>query len=232
MSDNVAIVLQARMQSHRLPGKAMLDVHGRSILSHCIDRLRHANVAPVIVATSTEPADDPIVAEAEACGAFACRGPHDDVLTRFLRVALWFDLDIIVRATADNPAVDIDAPARVLAHLHDTGADYVSERGLPYGAAVEAVRVLALERSMPLVDATDREHVTSAVRRHVSRFAVRLPWAPMPLVRSDLRFSVDTEGDLSYVRQVFHAAETGVDPAPLGCLIAAADELSTVQVAA
>ena len=232
MSDTVAIVLQARMGSGRLPGKALVDLCGRSILAHCITRLRHTGVAPVIVATSIEREDDPIAAAAEACGADSCRGSLDDVLTRVLQVAGRYDLDLVVRATADNPAVDIEAPARVVSRLQATGADYVCERGLPYGAAVEAVRVPALERSVSLADDADREHVTTAVRRHADRFIVRLPWAPAALRRPELRFTVDTETDLTYLRQLFHAVDTTTDPVPLACLIATADALAAREVAA
>ena len=129
MPDKTGIVLQARMRSTRLPGKALLPVGSRSILEHCVTRLRHAAVAPVIVATSTAPEDDPIAAVAAACGAHCCRGALEDVLMRVLAAAARFDLDLVVRATADNPAVDTDAPGRVLSHLRATGADYVSEHG-------------------------------------------------------------------------------------------------------
>jgi spore coat polysaccharide biosynthesis protein SpsF len=232
MSDRVGIVLQARMRSSRLPGKALLCVGGRSILEHCIRRLRHAAVAPVIVATSTGQEDDSIAAAAEACGAHSWRGPLDDVLTRVLQVAARFELDLVVRATADNPAVDIDAPRRVASRLQDTGADYACEQGLPYGAAVEAVRVEALRQSLSLATEADREHVTTAVRRHADRFALQLPWAPVPLRRPELRFTVDTETDLTYLRHVFDAVGTSVDPVPLTCLITAADYLAAREVAA
>ena len=231
MSDKVAIVLQARMRSRRLPGKALLGVGCRSILEHCVIRLRQAGVAPVIVATSTQPEDDPVAAAAAACGAYSCRGPLDDVLTRVLQVAARFDLDLVVRATADNPAVDMEAPARVVSRLQATGADYVCEQGLPYGAAVEAVRVRALRQSVSLADAADREHVTTAVWRHPDRFGVRLPWAPTAVRRPELRFTVDTETDLVYLRQLFRAVDM-TDPVPLACLIAAADRLAVRDVAA
>jgi len=77
-----------------------------------------------------------------------------------------FKSDYIIRATADNPAVDVDAPGRVLAALVEGAADYAIESGLPYGSAVEAITVDALTKADAMaVDASDREHVTPLVRR-------------------------------------------------------------------
>ena len=55
--------------------------------------------------------------------------------------------DIVVRATGDNPAVDVEAPARLVHWLVSRGVEYVAERGLPYGAAVEAMTIEALCRA-------------------------------------------------------------------------------------
>ncbi|MGE4065286.1 MAG: NTP transferase domain-containing protein [Vicinamibacterales bacterium] len=218
------IVLQARMGSRRLPGKALSRIGDRSVLAHCLARLRAGGVAPVMVATTTEPEDDAIVAEAAACGVESFRGSRDDVLDRFVRLARLAGAARVVRATADNPAVDIDAPARVLAGLEASGADHVVDEGLPCGAAVEAVMVPALEAALASShDAYDHEHVTPFVIRESARFrAVRLP-APAAVRRPDLRFTVDTREDLIYMRDVFAVAGASASVAPLAALIAAAD---------
>ena len=79
-------------------------------------------------------------------GAAIVRGSQRDVLRRYVQTAREFSLTEIIRATADNPAVNMDAPRRTLELLHQTGADHVVEFGLPNGAAVEAVTVEALRR--------------------------------------------------------------------------------------
>src|SRR6185436_16734722 len=97
--------------------------------------------------TTTLAEDDVIAMEASRCGAPAVRGSCDDVLSRFILAADTFDLQAIVRATADNPAVDMDAPRRVLDLLMRTRVDHVVERGLPHGCAVEAVDIDALRKA-------------------------------------------------------------------------------------
>jgi spore coat polysaccharide biosynthesis protein SpsF (cytidylyltransferase family) len=157
------------------------------------------------------------------------RGADEDVLGRFVMVATRLSLIDIVRATADNPAVDIDAARRVLDLRRRTGADHVVEYGLPYGTAVEAVSAEALARSAELTsDPQDREHVTSFIRRD-PRFVTLSAIAPPALRRPGLRLTVDTPEDLEWVRRVFDHAEglSGMTtPASLAALIAAADHLT------
>ena len=149
MSEAV-IILQARMASTRLPGKALASIGARTLLGHCLARLRIGGAAPVLLATTTNQEDDVLVATAAEYGVAAFRGPADDVLSRFLLAARSVDARFVVRATGDNPAVDIGAPDRVLAALRSTKADHVIEDGLPYGAAVEGVTVDALVRASAL----------------------------------------------------------------------------------
>jgi spore coat polysaccharide biosynthesis protein SpsF (cytidylyltransferase family) len=226
------IVLQARMASRRLPGKALALVGGRPILARCLDRLRASAVAPVVLATTTCAADDALAALAEAAGVPVVRGPEDDVLRRFVVAATRFGATYVVRATADDPAVDIDAPRRVLETLVRTGADYVVEAGLPYGAAVEGVSVDALEKADVMATAAaDREHVTPLIRRDRLFRALEV-LAPAHLRRPDLRLTVDTLRDLAFVRRLM--ASLGDPPAepPLRAIIDAADALEDAPWAA
>ena len=202
MSEAV-IILQARMASTRLPGKAMASIGARTLLGHCLARLRIGGAAPVLLATTTNQEDDVLVATAAKYGVAAFRGAADDVLSRFLLAARSVDARLVVRATGDNPAVDIGAPDRVLAALRSTKADHVIEDGLPYGAAVEGVTVDALVRASALArDPADREHVTPWIRRDRGRFrALRIP-APVSVRCPEVRVTVDTHDDLSFMRSV------------------------------
>lgn len=204
-----AIILQARVGSTRLPGKVLASIANRSILAHCVERLRRSGL-PVIVATTNALEDDAVAAEAERVGATAFRGPVDDVLARYCAAAAAFGLTEVIRATADNPAVDMDAVWRTLTLLRRAGVDHVVEHGLPHGSAVEAVTTEALCRAAELaVDPYDREHVTPLVRRD-RRFTALPALAPGPLRRPDLRLTVDTPTDLAFMRRVF--ALTGAVP--------------------
>ncbi len=216
------VILQARMGSSRLPGKVLAPLGDRSILAQCIERLVAARVGEVLVATTTRPEDEAVVAEARAAGVDVMRGPVDDVLSRFIAAIDGWTGPYVIRATADNPFVDIEAAARLL-RLLDAGADYAIEEGLPVGAAVEAMRVDVLREAGELaVTPYEREHVTPFIRQSVDRFAVRSAPAPFELRRPSLRLTVDTRQDLQFVRSLVDQA--GDAPLlPLAQVIALAD---------
>ena len=228
MSDDAGIVLQARMGSRRLPGKTLALIAGRPVLEHCIERLREASDIPVILATTTREQDDCLEQEGDRLGVAVLRGPDDDVLGRFVLVASQFSLTDVIRATADNPAVDIGSPRRVLEVRRTTGADHVVESGLPHGTAVEAVSAEALLREAALTsDAADREHVTPFMLRD-PRFTCVRTVAPAAVCRPELRLTVDTAEDLRFVQDVFRRAEAKAHrPVPLTALIAAADRVTS-----
>jgi len=216
-----AIILQARMGSRRLPGKVLTDLAGRTLLGHCIWRLSASGI-PVIVATTTRREDDGVEREAAKYDVRAFRGSDEDVLARYVAAAQAFGVAEIVRATADNPAVDLDGPARVLAQLRRMHADYVVECGLPHGAAVEAVTRAALERAAEETrDPYDHEHVTPYVRR-TAGFRSLSVMAPGHLRNPHLRVTIDTPEDLRTMRALLSQFRNADVPVPLAQIIAKA----------
>jgi spore coat polysaccharide biosynthesis protein SpsF len=222
MRRRAGIILQARMASSRLPGKALAPIAGQTILEHCLRRLMCAGVAPVVLATTERSEDQRLADIAQRLGASVFRGDTEDVLGRFVATADAFDFDHVVRATADNPGTDIEAAGRLLAALREFNVDYACEEGLPYGAAVEAITRDALVRAArEATQADDREHVTTYVKRNSDVFSVIRLLPPFPLRRPDVRVTVDTAADLEQVRALFE--RTGVEMPSLLQLIEAAD---------
>jgi spore coat polysaccharide biosynthesis protein SpsF len=230
MRTRAGIILQARFGSSRLPGKALATIGHKTILEHCLRRLMCAGVAPVVLATTSRSEDDALEAVARSLGVGVFRGDTKDVLGRYLSAADAFGFDAIIRATGDNPCVDIQAPGRLLAVLRSYDADYACEDGLPYGAAVEAVTRDALQRAAHEAHHDeDREHVTVYVRRNTQTFRVVLAPAPVPLRRPDVRVTVDTSADLDYVRELH--ARAGVEMPSLRQIIEAAGRPARTEVA-
>lgn len=221
--NRAAIVLQARMGSTRLPGKVMAPIAGRPLIAHCITRLARSGL-PVVVATTERREDDVLLGVAHDLGVPVVRGADRDVLARFVGAASRLALTHLIRATADNPVVDFDAPRRTLDLLCRAGADYVEEIGLPTGAAVEACTVEALRHAdVATADPYDREHVTPYLRRGHAGASIQAR-APIALRRADLRFTVDSAEDLVTVRALFERLGDGATLAPLSAFIEAADQ--------
>lgn len=226
MSEAV-IILQARMASTRLPAKALAPIGARTLIGHCLARLRIAGAAPVLLATTTNQEDDVLVAAAAKYGVATFRGPADDVLTRYVLAAQSVGARYVIRATGDNPAVDIGGPNRVLAALRSTRADHVIEDGLPYGGAVEGVTLDALVRSSELAtDSADREHVTPWIRRDRARFTAVQISAPAVLRRPEVRVTVDTHNDLWFMQNVASRLDGWSNEPELRRIIAVANSVA------
>lgn len=204
----IAIIVQARMSSTRLPGKVLADISGAPSLQRQLERLyRCTQAQAVVVATSDDPSDDPIARLCAEQSVPLHRGSLHDVLARFAGAAEAFGTTLAVRVTADCPLIDpqiLDQTVHL--HLRD-GNQYTAnalERRYPKGLDVEVIDVDALRlANKQAVEPYDREHVTSYFYRHPERF--RIGQLRNPLDLGDLRWTVDYPQDLEFVRQVFAA---------------------------
>src|SRR5688500_16406077 len=100
-------IVQARMSSSRLPGKVLREEGGKQLLGYLLERVgRCSCLGGVVVATSTEAADDPVARYCAEQGVPCCRGPLEDVAGRFVRVLERYPEEAFVRLTADSPLLD------------------------------------------------------------------------------------------------------------------------------
>ena len=84
----IGALIPIRLASERLPGKALLDICGRSVLHHLLDRVaacRFVDAADIVVCTTRDASDDPLIPAVEEYGASVFRGETDDIIKRFLR---------------------------------------------------------------------------------------------------------------------------------------------------
>jgi spore coat polysaccharide biosynthesis protein SpsF len=102
-------IIQARMSSTRLPGKVMLEAAGKPLLGHLWERLTYCRrLDKILVATTTNPADDVIERYCSSINVEIFRGSEQDVLDRYYRAAKTHRLNTVVRVTSDSPLVDPD----------------------------------------------------------------------------------------------------------------------------
>jgi spore coat polysaccharide biosynthesis protein SpsF len=205
----VVAIIQARMSSRRLPGKVLADLGGAPMLGRVVDRARAARrIDEVWVACTDRRVDDLIESYCRDAGVSLFRGSEGDVLDRFVGTMDQARGEVAVRLTADCPLLDPAVIDRVVDELvtNQPGTDYVAnvlERSFPRGLDVEAFTRGALNRMDRLGTGPEaREHVTIPVRReHQAAFAVRNVRSDSD--DSDLRWTVDTEDDLGFVRLIY-----------------------------
>jgi len=200
------IIIQARMSSSRFPGKSMMDLCGKPVLWHIVERCEKSATQNVIVATSTHASDDLIEQKCKEWDVACVRGEIDNVLSRFVKTSEAYPSKIIVRITGDCPLVEPEIIDSVVEQLKD--ADYASnvlERNIPHGLDVEAFTQQALLRAEQEAD-TDRykEHVTLVMRENPNNnFKTKI--APMvdAYCHPELRLTLDTEKDFTLIETVY-----------------------------
>lgn len=205
------IIVQARMTSTRLPGKVLMDLAGRPLLVQQLRRLRCCHsVDEIVIATTTNGTDDPLVTLADTEGVRWFRGSKHDVLSRYVSAARESHADIVVRVTADCPLIDPQVIDWVIQELesHSASCDYaanVVQRTFPRGLDTEALFRDVLERLDRLARSEPaREHVTSYLRwEHPELFLIRSVTDVAD--NSDLHWTVDTFEDLTLVRDIYEA---------------------------
>jgi len=201
----VAIV-QARLGSSRLPGKALLDIHGRTMLARVVRRAgRSALIDRLVVATTEEKADEAIVSECEFLGISSFRGSEEDVLDRYYQAAKAFSADGIVRITSDCPLIDPEIIDRVVHAFLDRRPDYASntqQSTYPRGLDVEVFTFDALERAWhEASEDFHHVHVTPYIYQHPDRFRILSVSGDEDW--SCYRWTVDTKEDLALIRTIY-----------------------------
>ncbi|MBS0634960.1 MAG: glycosyltransferase family protein [Verrucomicrobia bacterium] len=204
------IVVQARLGSTRLPGKIFKRVLDKTLLAYQLERLRMVqNVAGIVVATTINPNDQPIVDWCNQEGYHCIRGSEDDVLSRYMAAIDAFGLDAVVRVTSDCPLIDPDLLERGLGlfYSHYNDLDYLSichERSYPLGMDFEIVRTQALEKAyFEAKSSPEKEHVTPYIWQHPEWF--RLANLQQKENQSAYRLTVDTEEDFALIRHIIEA---------------------------
>jgi spore coat polysaccharide biosynthesis protein SpsF len=205
----VVAIIQARMASTRLPGKVLAEIEGEPMLIWVVERARLAqNLTEVVVATTTDPKDDAIFQLCKDRGILVHRGNPVDVLDRYWETANAYGAEIIVRITADCPLIDpglIDLTVEALLDS-DPQADFAAnrlpwQRTYPIGLDVEVCTLKALKSAWHEAgEPHHREHVMPYLYENPDRFRI-LHLQTDPNYGS-LRWTVDTQEDLEFVREV------------------------------
>lgn len=201
----VVAIVQARMGSTRLPNKVMRSIVGLPMIELLLKRLSKAKeVDQIVVATSIDPRNEPLVERVQQLG-YACeQGSEKDVLSRYLQAAEAHHADVIVRITGDCPLVDPELVDTVISAFKANPVDYfsnVSPATYPDGLDIEVFTLKALQRSAQESDSEyDHEHVTPYIRNQLS-FSKSSIQHNEDL--SALRWTVDELEDLQVITHIF-----------------------------
>jgi spore coat polysaccharide biosynthesis protein SpsF len=207
----IVTVIQARTGSTRLPNKVMRPLAGKPLLARMVERVMAAQlVGTVVVATTTEPVDDPIIALCRAEGLIFFRGDTNDLLDRHYHCGLNYRASTIIKIPSDCPLIDPQVIDRVIGYYlaHPDGYDFVSNlhpATYPDGNDVEVMAMTALETAWH--EATrplEREHTTPYIWENPQRFRIgNVEWETGLDYSRSHRWTIDYEEDYQFIRTVY-----------------------------
>lgn len=195
------------MTSTRLPGKVLFEIEGKPALEYMINRVKKSKlVDDIVVATTINDSDLPII---DLCNKIGCkfyRGSEDDVLLRVLNAARSVNSDIIVELTGDCPFIDPEIIDDVIELYFSGDYDYASnvvEKSFPDGFDTQVFSVRNLERVSEMTDnPIDRVHVSCYFYKNPHKFRLANLTAPKELTWPDLRLTLDEEADYHLLKLI------------------------------
>lgn len=202
-----AVFLQVRLDSSRLPEKALKKIKGLTVIEHAMLSLQHIPLNDYVVVTAE--GDQEILAPlAEKCGFSIFAGDRKDVLKRYIDAGRHYSPDIIIRATGDNPLVAWEPAAQLLQFLRESPTvDYTAMLGIPIGCGVELFRRESLEKAYPLTDESyDHEHVTPYIYNNPDSFSL---FYHQHNPHMNHRVTLDTIEDYNGIQYIFEKLYKG-----------------------
>ncbi|MCE5169316.1 glycosyltransferase family protein [Paenibacillus profundus] len=194
----IVTIIQARMGSTRLPGKVLLTLGETIVLDYVVSRCKQIKgVNEVIVATSTEKADDEIEQWCNEHQILCSRGSQDDVLSRYYKCAKEQEVDYVFRVTSDCPFVDYEMATDIVNYMQQDQYDIIKVEGdLPRGLVAELFSFETLEyMNKHGLEERHREHVTYYAYEYPEYFRIGHFQADIRLQHPHLRVTLDTSED-------------------------------------
>ncbi len=203
---NYLIIIQARMNSTRFPGKVLAPLCGKPLLAHLLERIsRNHHGCDIVVATSADDSDIPIVQFCATNSILCHRGPLGHVAERFASCLKTYPAEAFVRLSGDSPLLDVELVDRAIALYRQQDYDLITNvrpRTFPRGQSVEMIRSSCfLEHVGNMQDVRDQEHVTRYFYQHATAFKLCCFESPDPSY-ADISLAVDTPADLVAIETI------------------------------
>jgi len=208
-SKKIGAIIQARMDSTRLPNKVLLNLPYDSkitVLENIVERARMSRfLKEIIIATSNKKEDDAIENLSKKIKTPCFRGDKHDVLSRYYQAAKKYELNHIVRLTGDNPCIDIDIIDHAVSFHIKENNDYTATKNYPAGLNAEVFSFSALEAAHKNASRDfEKEHVGPYIyKSNPKKFKINFLEAKKELKHPEIRVTLDTEEDYALLCAVF-----------------------------
>ncbi len=198
-------IIQCRMSSSRLPGKAIKTLSGTTVLEWVIKRVKRAKKLDTLLIATTDHSEDNIIEQTgNKSGIPVIRGARDNVLKRYVDAMKVFHSDAVVRITADNPLTDPETMDKLIDFFSEKDLDYSYTKDIPYGAGVDVFKCSKLLEMTGMVkEMRHKEHINTFFLDHPGSFKLGFMDLPEEFRRPDVFVTLDTQEDLDRLQNMF-----------------------------
>lgn len=206
--EKIAVIVACRMKSSRLKKKAILPIYGTSSVERCLENcLMFPNIDEVILATS-DLKEDSILKDYTLSGMVKFwQGDPDDVIKRYIGACDYYNIDIVIRVTADCPVVSPEIADYLINKHFEIGGDYTAPKEAAVGSFCEIFNTEALKRVIKLSgNAKYSEYMTWYMRNNREIFKVNIVDLPKKYIR-DYRLTLDYKEDLEMFNLLYKELE-------------------------
>lgn len=202
---NFDVYIPVRLQSTRLPQKAMKEIDGKPIIQYLVERISTAKkIRNVIVCTTIDKSDNKLVAFLKKKKIKSFRGNKKDILVRFLDAAKHFGTDFIICVDGDDIYSDPLYVDEIVTKFKKSDADCVQIVGIPLGFTPIGIRMSALQKICRLKIADNTETGYGRFFTETNLFKVyKLKPAKKIEFPTNLRLSLDYQEDFDLAKKIF-----------------------------
>ncbi len=203
----IAVFIQARINSARLPGKIFFNLCEKSILIHIIERIRKLEkyynyLVALVPVDELEKIQTHLKKYPEI---IIFPGDPENVLKRFHDANKKINADIIIRATGDNPLIDISHLKKALLYHIRNNSDYTYYNNLPLGTGTEILTRETLEMCYKKSSESYHfEHVTPYIRENGDLFNIHVLTAKGIYNNPEIRLTVDEKKDFNLMETIYN----------------------------
>ncbi|MDA7665986.1 NTP transferase domain-containing protein [Verrucomicrobia bacterium] len=199
----IGFLITARLKSTRLPKKLLLNVSGSTYIQWLIKRLKLVKTLDeIVVCTSENPQDDPLVELASKEHISAFRGSEEDVILRLYQATIKYDLDYVINMTADCPFVPFDYIDDLVETFLNTNADLVKCHNFVPGFFLSGLKISAMKRLIELKGSNNTEYWLYYFLKTDLFKIIELNVNPK-LSRPNYRFILDYPEDHQFLNTIF-----------------------------
>jgi len=201
----IGFLITARLKSSRLPLKIMKDLNGKPVIQRIVERAKEIHSIPdadIVICTTANPQDKPLIEIAEKTGVSYFLGDPDDVLKRLHDAALHHNLDYALGITADNPLFSVEYANKIVDVIKQQRPDFIKIQGLPFGAAAWGMNVKALQTICIVKTIVDTEIWGYLIDRP-EMFGVVTLKADKHVQRPEYRLTLDYQEDYQLINYLY-----------------------------